>query len=61
MPPKKNKPFSRSKGSSGKRANPVPTGTANSSSAPPKPPSVAWKRHQNSAEMPKPTAKRGGA
>ena len=55
MPPKKSKlkskPFSRTKGVQGKRAKPVPTGTADSSSAPPKPPSVAWKRQQNSAEI----------
>ena len=61
MPPKKSKPFSRTKGVQGKRAQPKPTGYADQSGAPPEPPSVAGKRQQNSAEMPKPTAKRGGA
>ena len=51
MPPKKSKPFSRTKGVQAKRAQPKPTGTAGTSSAPPEPPSVAGKRQQNSAEI----------
>eukprot|EP00966_Prymnesium_polylepis_P278425 6433194-Prymnesium_polylepis.1 len=59
MPPKRSKPFSRTKGSSGKRAQPKPKGMAGTSSAPPKPPSVAGKRQQNSpprCRSPRPSA-----
>eukprot|EP00966_Prymnesium_polylepis_P220100 5091838-Prymnesium_polylepis.1 len=42
-PPKRSKPFSRTKGVQGKQAQPKPKGTAGTSSAPPKPPLVAGK------------------